>query len=368
MKKELPRVPFTIDIRRNGRLAEQAAAGFRQAIRSGYYKPGDVLPTFRDLARVLGCSIRISIEAFRLLTEEGLVYSRHGVGTIVLAPGEAIKKGHVVFVTVWDSSPYTNAVANAIRDTVSQAGYLFTRVSVPERPDGTFDFSALDLALDKTISMALLMYDYGAVAKHLAEKGVPYVAYVTSRHAYPKCAGQVVQNRNAAIPDFVAHCVRAGVRNVLQVSPEEGFFNAADALASAGIRADFRLVPYPEPERPELIIETVKRTAFEYFDRLLDGKGPLPELLAVADDYYAEGALVALAKHGLRVPEDVKVVVWANRGFGPVWSIPLTRVELDPHDDGLTLGRALLAQLEGKGFPKNAAVEPKYVVGASFPE
>ena len=58
-------IPFTISPSHGARLAVQAADGFRKAILSGYYKPGDVLPTFRELAKMLGTSIRIPIEASR---------------------------------------------------------------------------------------------------------------------------------------------------------------------------------------------------------------------------------------------------------------------------------------------------------------
>ena len=45
-------------------------------------------------------------------------------------------------------------------------------------------------------------------------------------------------------------------------------------------------------------------------------------MLYLADDYLAMGVMTALLAHGIRIPEDVRVVVWANKGggCGPVFT------------------------------------------------
>ena len=159
-------IPFTISPGNGARLAVQAADGFRKAILSGYYRPGDVLPTFRELAKMLGTSIRIPIEAFKILSAEGLVVSRQGSGSVVLSPGERVWKGCVAFVSVGaDASPFTNLLAAAMREQISNAGYLFVRAAVPVLPDGSYDYAALDMLLGKTVSLAILIYDYPEVAR-----------------------------------------------------------------------------------------------------------------------------------------------------------------------------------------------------------
>ena len=361
-------IPFTISPGNGARLAVQAADGFRKAILSGYYRPGDVLPTFRELAKMLGTSIRIPIEAFKILSAEGLVVSRQGSGSVVLSPGERVWKGCVAFVSVGaDSSPFTNLLAAAMREQISNAGYLFVRAAVPVLPDGSYDYAALDMLLGKTVSLAILIYDYPEVARHIAERGVPYIAYLTARRPLPSCLAQVVQNRGSAVPAFVAHCRAAGIRSVVQIAPETSYHNATEALAAAGIRSEFLHVPYVKSADPYMMIEDIRRSAFAYCRDFLKRAKRLPDLLTVADDFYAEGALTAIAACGLRIPDDLKFVAWANRGFGPVWSIPLTRVELDPHRSGSVLAEAALAYLAGGACPKRLDIHPAYIVGASFP-
>lgn len=361
-------VPFKISKSNGARLAVQAADGFRKAILSGYYKPGDVLPTFRELAKLLGTSIRIPIEAFRILSSEGLVVSRQGSGSVVLASGERVWKGCVAFVSVGaDASPFTNLLAAAVREQVANAGYLFVRAAVPVLPDGGYDFAALDMVLGKTVNLAILIYDHPAVAERIAARGVPYIAYLTAARPLPACVSQVIQNRGSAVPAFVAHCRAAGVRSVVQIAPETSYHPAEEALAAVGIKAEFRHVPYVMSEDPFMMIEDIRRSAFAYCRDFLKKAKKLPDLLMVADDFYAEGALTAIAALGLRIPEDIRFVAWSNRGFGPVWSEPLTRVELDPHRSGNVLAEAALAFLDGGTCPNRFDIHPEYIVGASFP-
>ncbi len=361
-------IPFAISPGNGARLAVQAADGFRKAILSGYYQPGDVLPTFRELAKMLGTSIRIPIEAFKILSAEGLVVSRQGSGSVVLAPGERVWKGCVVFVSVGaDASPFTNLLAAAMRESLSNAGYLFVRAAVPVSPEGVYDYAALDMVLGKTVSLAILIYDHPAVAQRIAARGVPYIAYLTARRPLPSCLAQVIQNRDSAVPAFVAHCRAAGIRSVVQIAPETSYHNATAALTAAGIHAEFLHVPYVASEDPFMTIEDIRRSAFAYCRDFLKRTKHLPDLLTVADDFYAEGALTAIAACGLRIPDDLKFVAWANRGFGPVWSIPLTRVELDPHRSGSVLAEAARAYLVDGACPKRLDIHPAYIVGASFP-
>lgn len=361
-------IPFSITPRNGARLAVQTADGFRKAILSGYYKPGDVLPTFRELAKLLGTSIRIPIEAFQILSSEGLVVSRQGSGSVVLSPGDRVWKGCVTFVSVGaDASPFTNLLAAAVREQVSNAGYLFVRAAVPVLADGSYDYAALDMVLGKTVNVAILIYDYPEVARHIAERGVPYIAYLTARRTLPACLSQVIQNRSSAVPAFVEHCKAAGIRSVVQIAPETSYHNATSALAAVGITSKFLHVPYVKSEDPYMMIEDIRRSAFAYCRDFLKNAKILPDLLTVADDFYAEGALTAIAACGLKIPEDIRFVAWSNRGFGPVWSAPLTRVELDPHRSGNVLAEAVLAYLKSGTCPKRFDIHPEYIVGASFP-
>jgi GntR family transcriptional regulator/MocR family aminotransferase len=74
-----------IELRREpGRpLRAQLEEGLREAIRAGRLMAGAPLPSSRALARDLGVSRRLVVEAFAQLAAEGYLVTRHGSGTFV---------------------------------------------------------------------------------------------------------------------------------------------------------------------------------------------------------------------------------------------------------------------------------------------
>jgi DNA-binding FadR family transcriptional regulator len=73
----------------------QTAALLEQAILSGKYAPGDVLPSEREISAEVGVSRSVVREALGRLATAGLVRSVHGSGTRVEAPsGKPITAGY----------------------------------------------------------------------------------------------------------------------------------------------------------------------------------------------------------------------------------------------------------------------------------
>jgi GntR family transcriptional regulator/MocR family aminotransferase len=74
-----------IELRREpGRpLRAQLEEGLREAVRSGRLMAGAPLPSSRALARDLGVSRRLVVEAFAQLAAEGYLVTRQGAGTFV---------------------------------------------------------------------------------------------------------------------------------------------------------------------------------------------------------------------------------------------------------------------------------------------
>lgn len=81
------------DILSSFRLDPRAAVGIAAQIRTrigfliadGELAPGDRLPSVRSLARQLGVNVNTVRSAYAKLELDGLVRTRHGVGTVVLA-------------------------------------------------------------------------------------------------------------------------------------------------------------------------------------------------------------------------------------------------------------------------------------------
>jgi GntR family transcriptional regulator/MocR family aminotransferase len=84
----LPDLQLQID-RAAGDLADQVAGELRTAVRSGRLAAGVRLPASRELARDLGTSRGVVVEAYQQLVAEGFLVSRQGSGTRVAAVGAA---------------------------------------------------------------------------------------------------------------------------------------------------------------------------------------------------------------------------------------------------------------------------------------
>ncbi len=73
-------------------LRVRLTMALREAVRTGQVRPGSTMTSSRALARDLGLSRGLVVEAYAQLTAEGYLLSRPGAGTVV-APGQPAQSG-----------------------------------------------------------------------------------------------------------------------------------------------------------------------------------------------------------------------------------------------------------------------------------
>lgn len=79
-----------LDLRTGIPIYIQIMDQIKSRIASGELKPGDQLPTVRQMASDLRVNFNTVARAYRLLDEAGLISTQHGRGTYILsAPSEA---------------------------------------------------------------------------------------------------------------------------------------------------------------------------------------------------------------------------------------------------------------------------------------
>ena len=123
-------MPFQVDHKLNVDIPTQVTDGLREAILTGYYKPGDVLPRIREFTRGLHVSLRALLPAYRTLKKEGLISPRSRLGTVVVGPKADVFRGRVVIVNQGDTPAYFDAVVGeALTRRLNAAGYLVVSVS-----------------------------------------------------------------------------------------------------------------------------------------------------------------------------------------------------------------------------------------------
>lgn len=70
-------------------ISRQIAEQVRAQCLAGRLRPGDCLPSVRQLARELVVNVNTVVRVYERLAAEGLVEMRHGEGTFVLPPSTA---------------------------------------------------------------------------------------------------------------------------------------------------------------------------------------------------------------------------------------------------------------------------------------
>lgn len=369
MKLTKKRVPFSIDRKSTEGLAEQMTNLLRQAIVSGYYKAGDALPTILEWSKLLKVSIRVPEAAVSTLVKEGLITARKRYGCVVSAKRNSVWIGRVLAIVPDGDHVYDqNVLVGRLRARLSAEGYMFAQVTVVKGSNGHYACAQLDHELRAKPDIALLIGNRDELEVRLSRSGVPFGVIGAKRCKLPNVVVSMVWDAETAVADFSAHCVRAGVKRVLQVTKASGRnFDARQALSAAGVEVEEWATPVMMKYGRA---EGAQRGAMLAFRKRFgkEGRGWLPDLILFTDDYVAAGALPALLMAGVRIPEDVRIVSLSNRGLGPVYPMTLTRMENDGARQGEAFADAVVAFLEHRKCRNPLGVGLVYVQGESFPE
>ena len=358
-------IPFAVSRNDARTLVEQVTDGLRGAIANGHYRAGDVLPGSRELAEALGVSRIVTLAALKKLAEDGLVDARPRIGSVVKDCGEKTWKGRVLLVCPdGDDCFFQNLFAGALRDQLADAGYLFSEVVVVEGSKGRYDFTRLDAALTVKADFVVCLYAREEIFRYLAKRQVPYAVFGEVDKTPRGAVGFVQFDYNGAVPDFVSACKAAKVKEIVEVYWHELMCDVVGAAKSAGLRAN-GLDAEADLKGGRII--GVQRAGLALFERLIKAKKlKKGAVYFFADDFLAAGALAALSYYGLKSPEDVKVVTWANRELGPVYPHDLTRMEMDEIGAGRTAAAAVVDYLRTGVFPNGVKVSPRWIPGETL--
>lgn len=88
------RIPIQISLEHPEPLYHQIKTQLRALIMSGYLTQGTLLPSIRELAQDLSCSVITIRRVYQDLEAEGLLRTRQGTGTFVADIADADKESH----------------------------------------------------------------------------------------------------------------------------------------------------------------------------------------------------------------------------------------------------------------------------------
>jgi len=179
--------------------------------------------------------------------------------------------------------------------------------------------------------------------------------------AHPACVGGIDIRCGKAMPDFVQACIQRKVKHVVQLGYGTGAFDVTSMLTVAGVKVESVNVP------PQSSPNAIYRASMMTMKRILRyHRSALPDIFLFVDDFVSQGALFALQASGVRIPEDVKIVMLANRGCGLTWPVPLTRLEMDPVEHGRAMANAITSYLETGRIPSGISLGSAWKQGETF--
>ena len=366
MRKNPKDVFSPLDPSAPGSLVNQLAERLRTAIRNRQLRPGDRLPSFPALAEMTGTSPRIPREAVALLVGEGLLAARSGVGTVVLDRKRHSERNKRVLLVHPNEhgAYYLGILIEEIDRMITNAGYSVSRIAMRKNAKSDYDFSVLkrQLRLGNFAAALAFAYDDKTILP-LTTSSVPFVTCTFYPFKFPNARGRIDYSHRSALPSFIRHCEQRKIRRILQVNTIPWLLDATDDLQSVGLEVENITLPYPKSNIGKQ--EQVERDTFAALDRWLDAH-PLPDLILFTDDFASRGGILALTRHGIRFPEDVKVVVWSNAHFGPVAPVTLTRMVMDPFAHAKLAANAFLSFLRTGKFTSRICLGPRYSKGESF--
>jgi GntR family transcriptional regulator of arabinose operon len=326
-------------------LYEQIVNDIRRKIASGALKPGDRIDTQVELAKQYNVSLITVKNALNLLVSEGLLLSRAGRGTFVLAgqPRRIPLSGHrTVGLVLRDlNHPYFSMVVKSVEERAYELGFnvlLSDSSGNIEKEESQIEkFRAMGV---EGLIIAALSLEYRATdyLRRLHGESFPYVmvSYIHDPDFWYVGSDQELGGHMAA-----GHLLRTGYRKVGYV--HMGGNNLLSEVRKNGyVRALMEFdVPYDDhflytldPRRFDFGADRIQLG--HQFGRDFVTAPRKPEALFFYNDMCALGFIHGVTEMGMRVPEDVAVVGFDDTIIARFASVPLTTI----HQPVDKIGRA----------------------------
>lgn len=347
-------------------LTDQLVERLKAAIVRNRCRPGEVLSGIRKIAETAKVSEKVVRAAMRRLTAEGWVVPRRHVGPVIAERGAKGARWRVLYFT---HNPYFCYYHDRFVATLrtqllrERDGVLLVAVN---RCDGVNGYLMLEEALKERWDLILEGATVAKSRKMIENSGWPFATIDDSVYSMPpsKAAnyvGRIDVSNGSAMSDFVRECARRNVRSVVQLQCDRGALDVTEWLRIMGV--DVRTERTPLGLAPDEVAHGAYALVDRWFCR---GKPRLPDVVFFTDDYLAQGGLLALLRHGIRIPEDVAVVSFANKGHLPIWDSDLTRIEIDPAVHGAVVSQAVQKFLHCGQFPSGLSLGSVWIPGKTF--
>lgn len=363
---------FRVDPQSGVAIASQIGARIRLLVADGELGTGCQLPSVRTLARQLGVNVNTVRSAYARLEADGLVRTRHGVGTVVLpagadrlAGGPARLGSNTVAVLIGGLVSFYLPLLHGIEDVAEEQGTL---ILVADARDSSQLATAMIRRLiargvDGIVAVSVGGVDEGdrrAPARG-ERRTAPPIVYIDQ----PARKGHVLLfDGDRAGYLATRHLNDHGHQTIGIVTAPLAWPNVGEvykgyvrALTEAGATPAAGLVS----EVPEFTVEA-GRTGLA---RLLES-ADAPSAVFAAGEVLALGVLQEARARGMAVPGDLAIIGYTDSPVAALVEPALTMVSVPAREAGLRAMRTLQALIAGRQpRPRRTMLDVELVVRAS---
>ncbi len=330
-------------------VANHLREGFlRQAL------PGTRLVSVRNLASALGVSVLTVRSAQEKLTREGLLEIRHGSGVYVAA--HSVPSRWIGIYTALDilsprTSSFHTLMPRALRQFLRSHGFRAEIYLGDVQPDekeegpGNLRFCA---DVDEGRLQGLVIVNapvtdgWDAWVDALR---IPAVGSCTPYWVAPAYDDMVCQS--------VRHLYKEGCRRIALLS----WSNTALKKPLCETLAELGLNYHPEWTRSDLH-PMHSGAGWEEFREIWADSREKPDGLVVTDDVLFDEVQIAIQEIGIRVPDQLRIVAYANKGSDKRYPFPVTVAQADPEHFAEALGGMLLKRMRGEQVVPSSELVP----------
>jgi DNA-binding LacI/PurR family transcriptional regulator len=359
---------FRLDAASGLGIAAQIRARVALLIADGELEAGARLPSVRALADQLGAHLNTVRAAYAQLQADGLVQTRHGVGTVVLpASADRIAAGsprlgsNTVAVLIAGLDPFYLSLIRGIEDVAAETGTLV--LSADTRDSSTLATAIIRRLVARGVD-GIIAVSAGGLddeATHSPGRRAPSALPIVHVDQPQRRGYTLVFDGELAGYQATRHLIEHGHEAIGLVTAPLSWPNV-NQLHRGYLRALAEVAGEPTVSEVEAFSVEDGRRAMA---RLLDTATP-PSAVFAAGATLTLGALQEARARGLDVPGELALVGYTDPPEATLVDPPLTMVTVPARQAGMQAMRTLQALIAGtRPRPQRVVLDTELILRSS---